>query len=173
MQSVTQSVTQSVMASTIQNVDNVTIGDVIQTTLEEIHETEVYYDSLGMALSMAVLKNNIIVLSSKHWMKNCYIEVQVPETENNNDKFVYGLWDVLVKISRTINREFDRASNEDKYVYISNLNRAQTAQVYESIIKELEDRNLEFDVVEQYNIFGWNVTHENCVKIPWIAGFKW
>jgi hypothetical protein len=132
-----------------------------------LQQTEEYYDSMGLALSMAVLTSNIIVLSSKHWIKNCYIEVQIQP--QSDDKFVYGLWDIIVQTARNINRELDRASNENKYVYISNLNREQTTKVYNTIIKELEDRKQNFDIVEQYNFFGWNVTDLNCVKIPWIV----
>jgi len=158
----------------MQNIERLSTGEDVVSEFNDVQEilnqTEEYYDSMGMALSMAVLANNTIVLSSKHWLTNYYIEVQQPD---NDAKFVYGLWDIIVQTSRNINRELDRSANEDKYVFISKLNRDQTKKVYDSMIKELEDRKLDFDVVQQYNIFGWNVTDTNCVKIPWISGIKW
>lgn len=156
------------------NIERLATGEDVVSEFSDVQQilekTEQYYDSMGMALSMAILKDNVIVLSSKHWMKNCYIEVQQID---DDDKFVYGLWDVLVQTSRNINRELERSNGETKYVFIPKLNRQQTTKVYEAIIQELQDRKLDFDVVEQLNFFGWNVTEENTVKIPWVAGIKW
>jgi hypothetical protein len=160
----------------MQNIERLATGEDVVSEFNDVQQllekTEQFYDSLGLSLSLAVLKNNVIVLSSKHWLKNYYIEVQHPE-EQNNDKFVYGLWDILVSVSREIKREFDRCNGVTHYLYITNLNRAQTAKVYDAIIQELQDRKLDFDVVQQYNPFGWYVTTENAVGIPWVVGIDW
>ena len=158
----------------MQNIERLATGEDVVSEFNDVQQlfekTEQYYDSLGMSLSMAVRKDNVIVLSSKHWLRNCYIEVQQID---DDDKFVYGLWDILVTVSRIIKRELERVPPETKYVFVSKLSRAQTIKVYEAIIQELEDRKLEYDVVEQYNVFGWNVDQDNCVGIPWVVGIEW
>jgi hypothetical protein len=154
----------------IENMDNNNALKEIQQTVEIIEGCEEYYDNWGMNLSMSVLKNNTIVLSSKHWLRNCYIEIQ-PDTKD--DKFVFCLWDILIKVSRDIKRELRRDEGETNFVFISNLNRDQTFNVYEKIIQEIENRDLNFVIVDSTELLGWNVTEENAVKIPWIAGFDW
>lgn len=157
----------------MENIERLASGEDVVSEFNDVQQllekTEQYYDSLGLALSLAVLKRNVIVLSSKHWIKNCYIEIKHPTAENN-DKFVYGLWDVLVSVSRSIKREFDRSKGISHYLYISNLNRSQTSSVYDAIIEEIRSRELEFDVIQQYDSFGWYVNKENTVGIPWITG---
>lgn len=132
-----------------------------------MEKAEQYYDSLGLALSFAVLKNNVIVLSSKHWLKNCYIEVEQVDDDKN---FVYGLWDIISTVSRDINRELERTPPETNFVFISKLNRDQTQKVYDALVKQLGERKLDFDVIEQYNLFGWDINDTNAIKIPWIHG---
>lgn len=158
----------------MENIERIAAGEDVIDEFNDVgallEQGEQYYDSLGLSLSMAILNDNVIVLSSKHWLRNCYIEIQQVDDDK---KFVFGLWDILTTVSRNINRELDRNDNETKFVYISKLNRDQTQKVYEAIIEEIEDRRLDFDVVERYNFFGWNVNEENTVKIPWVVGLNW
>lgn len=158
----------------MQNIERLASGEDFISEFNDVQQLiekgEEYYDSLGLALSMAVLNNNSIVLSSKHWLKNYYIEVQQID---DDEKFVFGLWDVIITVSREINRELERNPNETNFVFITKLNREQTAKVYESVIQELNNRKLDFDVVEQYNLFGWNANNANTIKIPWIVGIDY
>lgn len=158
----------------MQTIERLASGEDVVSEFNDVgqllEQAEEYYDTLGLSLSMAILKNNTIVLSSKHWMNNCYIEV---EQIDNNNKFVFGLWDIITCVSRDIGRELDRTPPETGFVFVSNLNRNQTLKVYDAIIRELGDRKLDFDVIKQFNFFGWNVTEQNTVKIPWIVGIDW
>lgn len=157
----------------IERIERITSGEDIIDEFNDvqyiIEKGEEYYDNWGMSLSFGVLKNNIIVLSSKHWLRNCYIEVQ-SQTNDKIDKFVFGLWDVVVQTSRNVKRELQRKEGETKYVFISNLNRTQTTKVYQAIIEELNCRKLDFDIVCKTNIFGWDINDINAVRIPWVVG---
>lgn len=144
----------------------------IVSVVNEIKKAEPYYDAWGFNLSIAILKTNVIVLSSKHWLKNCYIEVYTGKNKSDADtksQFVFGLWDIITQMSTTIKRELERNDNITSYVYITELNRDQTLKVYEEIVNEIRSRNLEFDVVEKWNWLGWDVNEENTVKIPWVV----
>lgn len=132
-----------------------------------------YYDTFGLRLSIGVLKNSTIVLSSKHWLKNYYIKVQPQDKNNINDKFVIGLWDVLIHISRTINREIEHDKDETHFVFIPNLNRDQTTKIYEAITTEITKRKFTSDIMTSIDVLGWNVNKDNAVKIPWVSGFVW
>jgi hypothetical protein len=153
---------------------------------------EEYYDSLGMRLSMAVMEPGVIVLSSKHWMKNCYIEVSrginnvdslfadtgcAAQNAKTNEcvgpRMSLELWDTLLTVSKKIKRELEHAPSDITHVYITRLNRTQTLKVYDSIIEELNNRGLVTDIVEQYDLFGWSLDKDLTVEIPWVKGFKW
>jgi hypothetical protein len=117
------------------------------------------------------MKNNVIALSSKHWLKNAYIEIK-DDSEVVDGKFVFGLWDIITQTSNTIGRELERYNKDSSYVYISNLSRDQTLKVYKELIKELQSRKLSFDVDAKWEMWGWNVGEDNTIHIPWIIPMK-
>ena len=148
-------------ATTIQD----EINEIVYAT-KELKKVENYYDAWGLSLSIAIMKNDTIALSSKHWIKNYYIEVH-DDTDTEN-KFVFGLWDIVTQTSNTIGRELERCNNDTSYVFIPNLSREQTEKVYKEIISELQSRKIDFDVDEKWELWGWEVNDINCVHIPWI-----
>lgn len=135
----------------------------------ELKQVENFYDNWGFSLYMAVLKPNMIVLSSKHWLKDCYIEIDITTNPKILDQFVFGLWDIITQTSTTIKRSLERNNKVKSYVYITQLNREQTLKVYNELINELYSRKLQFDIFEKWNLFGWEVNDENAQKIPWVT----
>ncbi len=141
------------------------------TVAAELQQLEKYYDEYGMCISFAVLTNNCIAVSSKHWLRNSYIEIKKDQLPwpDTNEKLVYGLWDIIIRVAQNISRVLERDEGENKFVYISKLNRVQTNAVYDELVQEITKRGLLVDVVNGYDLFGWHVTENNCVKIPWVT----
>lgn len=149
-----------------------------------MESAEQYYDSMGMQLSIAVMEPGVLVLSSKHWLKNCYIEVsrgvenvsllfEEDKERVHAPRMTLELWDVLLCVSKKIDRILEHNENNDNYVFITHLNRSQTLKVYNTILEELKNRGLLYDMVEQYDLLGWDLKEEITVQIPWIKGFDW
>ena len=128
----------------------------------EAKESENYYDSFGLSLYISVTNDSKIVLSSKHWLKNCYIDVRT----STNDK-VEGneLWDI---VSKSITKSFERYDGIDWYIFVTNLNRSDTNSVYNSILSEIKKRDCICDTVEKWDVSGWKITEQTAVKIPWL-----
>lgn len=131
------------------NISDVIEGIVIAEKYYDILEN--YYDSWGLCLSIAILKDNRIALSSKHWLKNYYIEYANPD------------WNIIRDVAKTINREITHNSNDNSHVYITNLNREQTANIYELIINKLKENQINFDVSECLE-FTWQANKKNCIS---------
>lgn len=149
----------------------------IDEKIEEIQQLEhvvlnieKFYDNLGLSLSFVVLKNNTLVMSSKHWLYNYYIHISNPFNNINKQhkKFtlIDELWEILIQLSRKINRGFQVGENDKYMIYLSKLNRTQTSHIYEMIITELNNRNLNFLITKSFDILGWK--NDNATKIPWI-----
>lgn len=130
------------------NISDVIDGIVIAEKYYDILES--YYDAWGLCLSIAILKDNRIALSSKHWLKNYYIEC------DNCD------WDIIKDVAKTIDREISHNSHDTTYVYITNLNREQTTNVYNLIVSKLREKQIDFDVSECFE-FTWQANKNNCV----------
>jgi hypothetical protein len=153
-------------------------SEIIKDLIEAVKDFEIaenYYDTWGLSLHIAILKNNVIALSSKHWAKNYYIEVKNDEdttatatvASDKLNKSVFGLWDIIIRTSSQVSRELDR--DDLHYVYIPNLNRDQTCKVYEEILTQLRSqKGCSFDVVPKWELYGWNVTIDNTVSPPWL-----
>ena len=127
----------------------------------EIKETENYYDTFGLSLYMSVTNDSKIVLSSKHWMKNCYIDVRTSDGSHVDGN---ELWDI---ISKSITKPFERYDRFMWYIFITSLNRSNTNDTYNSIISEIKRRSYICDTVEKWDLSGWKVNEQNAVKIPW------
>ena len=131
--------------------------------VNEFKESENYYDSFGLSLYISVTNDSKIVLSSKHWMKNCYIDVRKSDGTHVDGN---ELWDV---ISKSITKSFERYDSILWYIFINSLNRASTNDIYNSIISEIKKRSYMCDTVEKWDISGWKVSELNAVKIPWFT----
>jgi hypothetical protein len=161
--------------------DTVTLVKDLVEAVKDFEIAENYYDNWGLSLHIAILKNNVIALSSKHWVKNYYIEVkdndnndsdktEMGESSSNESKLkgsAFGLWDIIIRASNEVSRELDRDSNY--YVYISNLNREQTQKIYDEILSQLRSqKGWSFDVVPKWQMYGWNATKDNTIPPPWL-----
>lgn len=123
--------------------------------LELLHEFEQFYDAWGLALSIAVLSNKQIALSSKHWLKNYYIKA--PSVESSI------LWDVIKTTVHSIKRELT-ASPDEPYVYVTNLSRSQTNKLYDVLIEELDRREIGIEVMEVWECYGWQADATNIIR---------
>lgn len=135
------------------NKKNLNISDVIEgiVTIEKYYDIlENYYDEWGLCLYIAILNNNKIALSSKHWLKNYYVEC------SNLD------WNIIKNVAKTINREISHNAQDTSYVFITNLNREQTSNVYQLILNELKENKIIFDISECWEL-NWQVNQNNCV----------
>ena len=141
----------------------------IETEFEEsgiiIDTAEDLYDSFGFAVCIAVTKENQIVISSKHWVFVYYIETKFQTT---TDKNPVQLWDLVVSVANTKKYDIMRDENENVYVYIPKQTRENTNQIFESILDELRDRKIMYDVFSRFHLYGWDVNKENAIIIPWI-----
>jgi hypothetical protein len=154
--------------------DTITLIKDLVEAVKDFEIAENYYDTWGLSLHIAILKNNVIALSSKHWAKNYYIEVRntsdaIGGSDNQLDVngSIFGLWNIIIRASNKVSRELDRDS--DHYVYISNLNRDQTHKLYEEILSQLRSqKETSFDVVSKLQIYGWDVTKNNTIPPPWL-----
>jgi hypothetical protein len=136
--------------------------DQVVEIVNEMRESESYYNLFGLSLFISVTNDSKIVLSSKHWIKNCYIDVRSDKGEviEGND-----LWDIITK---SISQPFERYEHVTWYVFIPNLNKNDTNGIYNAIIAEIKKRNLNTDTVETWDFFGWKITQTNACKIPWL-----
>ena len=146
------------------------IPEILAVTAE-LQQLEKYYDEYGMCMSFAVLTNNCIAVSSKHWLRNSYIEIKKDELPwpDTGERLTYGLWDIIIQVAKNMSRVLERDEGETKFVYISKLNRVQTASAFDELVREVTKRGLLVDIVNGYDLLGWNVTDKNCVKIPWVT----
>lgn len=130
--------------------------DRVVDLINDVKESETYYDALTFSLYIAVTNDNKIVMSSKHWAKNCYIEIDIQEGS---------LWDI---VSNSTTKTFERYDGISWYVFINGLNRNDTNIVYDSVLSEIKKKGYKFDVIEKWDVFGWTITEENTTQIPWL-----
>ena len=139
--------------------------DESKVIIDIVDKTEDLYDSYGFAVCIAITKKNQIVISSKHWVYVYYIETKFQET---NDKNPVQLWDLIVSIANKKKYDINRDEDENIYVYIPKQNRENTNQIFESILDELRNRNIIYDVFSRFHLYGWDVNKDNAILIPWI-----
>lgn len=94
--------------------------------IEELEKIKGYWDINGLDLYIAVVSTSLttthIIISTAHWTRVNYINVQI------NSKQV---WEHLYTISDEIGRKFIR-STKGKYVYINKLNLQQTQDIFDT-----------------------------------------
>lgn len=110
-------------------------------------------------LSIYIIKNDTIVLSSIIWPKYYYIKIYT-----EGESFDFGLWDIVMNVSYKKSLKLIRSHDNTKLL-IYNLNRHETNNVVFEIIKEIKSRTLSFETKES---FFWNSIKDDFLQIPWI-----
>ena len=132
----------------------------IVNTLEEIEKdyemAKGFWDSTGLALYIAVKRNNSIGFSTKHWADCVYLE-----TQNSNPM---ELWHIVGKVADEIGRTLVRAER-GSFVYIPNLDEKQTEQVYQKIVSVIQSQNILFDEVLKME-WEWEIDDAVLFKNP-------
>jgi hypothetical protein len=110
------------------------IADIIEI-VTELEKIKGYYDDAGLDMHIAVValapNNTHVVVSTKHWFRVHYINVE---------KSASDCWDILFKISKRIGRTLIK-SKKGKYVYVNKMNLEQTQSVFD-ILKEEFGNNI-------------------------------
>jgi hypothetical protein len=118
---------------------------------------------LSFDLCISIMKNdskdNTIVLSTKFWAKNYYVNIY-----NDDKNLHFGLWDIITYVSYNESFELTRSS-DNTFVVISNLNKEQTNNFFFKIINEIIYRKFPF---ETKAIWSWYPSKNNILSIPWI-----
>ena len=102
------------------------IQNIIVDITEIIEETEKikgYWDDTGLDMHIAVKKNKMIAVSTKHWFRVNYIDTKLDPKE---------IWKRLRKVSTSVGRKLIKSQKGD-YVYIHKLNDAQTKDIFDKI----------------------------------------
>ena len=119
------------------------LGTITMTAelVSEIEKLKGYWDESGLDMHIAVKKNGMLAVSTKHWSRVHYIV-----TDKNTDK----LWKIVKDIAKDIGRSLIK-SEKGPYVYISKLNVNQTQAVFDKFKQVLGDN------VERHIQWSWNI----------------
>jgi len=113
----------------------------ITEVVTEAEKLKGYYDDTGLDMHIAVKKNGMLAVSTKHWGRVHYI---VTEKQPNE------IWTIVKEVAENIGRTLIK-SEKGPYVYINKLNIDQTQQVFDKFKATLGDN------VERHMEWSWNI----------------
>lgn len=98
----------------------------IQDVVTALEKVKGFWDETGLDMHIAVLENNTIAVSTKHWLRVHYIV-----TKNLDNA-----WENVLKVvSELIGRKLIRSEKGD-YVYVNKLSKNQTQKVFDAIVAQ-------------------------------------
>ena len=107
---------------------------IAEKVVEGVEQLSMYWDAKGLDMHIAVREGSpstgaVIVVSTKHWTRVHYV---------NTGMGVDGAWDGLTSMAKTISRTLV-ISTKGPYVYIPKLSAAQTQNVFNHIVHEVDE----------------------------------
>ena len=118
----------------------------IEMIVDTVEKIKGFWDETGLDMHIAVLRDQTISISTKHWYRVHYIK-----TVNLDDP-----WDkVLKQISEKYGRKLIR-STKGKYVYIHKLNEIQTKEIFNEIVNICE-KNKWLNNIERHWELSWDI----------------
>lgn len=119
-------------------VSAITIASELVTEIEKLKG---YWDESGLDMHIAVKKNGMLAVSTKHWSRVHYIV-----TDKQPDE----LWTVVIKVANDVGRSLIK-SEKGPYVYINKLNVKQTQNIFDKFKILLGDN------IERHLQISWNI----------------